>query len=483
MNKQKTTCRALAPILLLLASCAHQSASQAPEITLPKQWQAMPSNTVTDGEMLQQWWQQLNDPVLNQLIEQAIKQNIGVKIAQAQLRESRAIANITSGNQGPEVSASISTNRAKGSSQSGSGSSRTSYHAGFDASWEPDIFGAQKNEVKAAEADVEASQEALHNTRISMIAEVAKNYVELRVNQYRLFIAQSNVSALEETYNIAQWQYEAGLLSALDVALSQTQLEQAKANVPLMNGLITANKNALAVLLGEMPSDLNNKLGKKISNNIDRLDDIPVINSQIMVGIPANTLRQRPDVKISERRLAAQTARLSAAEAARYPSLHLTGSIGVEALTLSGLQNSGAGAYSLMAGIAAPIFDAGRIRNNIKRQDALLEQAQLNYQSTLLVAVSDIENTLVSLTNNQQRKDGLLSAATAAKNSLELTQYQYQSGLIDFQTLLTNQRNLLTIQDQLASVVGDYSLSQIQLYKALGGGWQLPAESNNKESL
>jgi outer membrane protein TolC len=226
--------------------------------------------------------------------------------------------------------------------------------------------------------------------------------------------------------------------------------------------------NRLAVLLGCAPGELQSRLVPTGA--------IPLAGREAAVGIPADTLRQRPDVRAAERKLAAQTARLGEAEAARYPSFNLSGSLGLEALTVSGLGNSGAVVYALLASITAPIFHSGRISANIEIQDALLEQTRLAYRAAVLTALEDVENALVAVANSSERRERLAQATNTARQTMQLAEQRYASGLIDFLTVLDSQRTLQDLDDQLASSTGDLATAQAQLYKALGGGWSPETE-------
>ncbi len=297
--------------------------------------------------------------------------------------------------------------------------------------------------------------------RVSLLAEVARNYVDLRTSEQRLMVAEATLVAQKETYDLTHWRQQAGLVSQLDEAQALTALEQTQAVLPSLRTAIAEARNRLAILAGQPPGSLDARLSATGS--------IPLAADSVSAGIPADTLRQRPDVRAAERNLAAQTARLGEAEAARYPSFKLNGALALEALSLNRLASGGTG--FLLAGITAPIFDAGRIRSNIEVQDALLEQSQLGYQSAVLTALEDVENALVSLANSRQRQAQLARATDSGRSALEIARYRYASGLSDFQSVLDSQRTLLSLEEQLAGSSGETSNAQIRLYKALGGGW------------
>ena len=458
------TVTTMAFIALFLSGCAAVGPDyQPPQPSAPAQWRGAQDTGARDAVVLAQWWRQFGDPVLDGLIADALAANTDIATAQEKLREARARRDLSRAGLGPSVSVSGAASRGEGSRETGSGATRNLVSAGFDASWEPDIFGGMRRGVEAAEADLQASEETLRDTRVSLVAEVGRNYVDLRSGERRLAIAEANLAAQAETYDLTRWRQQAGLVSQLDEAQALTALEQTRAALPSLRTAIAETRNRLAILLGRAPGELDARLSTNTAT--------PIAPDAVSTGIPADTLRQRPDVRAAERRLAAQTARLGEAEAARYPSFKLSGSLGLESLVLGNLVGSSAATHSLLAGITAPIFDAGRIRSNIAVQDALLEQSRLGYQAAVLTALEEVENALVSLANARQRQAQLARATDSARSTLEIARNRYATGLADFQTVLDSQRTLLTLEDQLASGTGETSNTQIRLYKALGGGW------------
>jgi outer membrane protein, multidrug efflux system len=454
----------VALVLSLLAGCVAVGPDYSPpQPDVPAHWSTAAGGRATPQAELAQWWRQFNDPVLEGLVADALKANLDLATARAQLREARAQRELAAAGLSPSVDASVSASSSKSSAETGSGTSRNLYGAGFDASWEADVFGGTRRGVQAAQADLEASVASLHDVQVSLVAEVAVNYIGLRTAQRRLAIATSSLASLREAYDLARWRMQAGLASELDVAQARTELESAQATVPTLRTSVVEARHRLAVLLGLKPGELRARLGTAGA--------IPVLDHAVMVGIPADTLRQRPDVRVTERQLAAQTARLGEAEAARYPSFNLSGSIGLEALTLSGLGSGDAGTRSLLGSITAPIFDAGRIRANIAVQDAKLEQARLAYRSTVLKALEEVENALAGVANADERRLRLERAAASAQDTLLIARQRYSSGLTDFLSVLDSQRTMLNLEDELASSAGALATAQIQLYKALGGGW------------
>ena len=459
----------------LLAGCAAVGPDYAaPEPATPATWRGAAAARVavapTAPEDLASWWRRLDDPTLTGLIEQAMQGSLDLRAAQARLREARARRALAGANRFPTVAASATASVSKGSAETGGGATRDLYNAGFDASWEPDVFGGLRRGVEAAQADLEASEASLRDGQVSLAAEVALNYVELRAFQARLDIARANAASQTETLQLTQWRAQAGLTTALDVEQARANLEQTRAQIPTLETSRAEAEHRLEILLGQQPGTLADSLSGPAG--------IPAIPARVTVGIPADTLRQRPDVRAAERKLAAETARIGVAEAERYPNFNLSGSLGLEALSVGALASGDAVARTLLGGVAAPIFDAGRIRRQVEIQTAVQEQALVSYEATVLNALAEVENALVTLTNTQKRRENLQSAAQAARLAAQLARHRYTAGITDFQTVLDTERTVLTLEDDLKSSEAEGVSALIQFYKALGGGWS-PAPATN----
>ena len=458
------TAHAIVLAALTLAGCAAVGPDyREPQIVAPAQWSEPADSRPPDPALLAEWWQQFDDAALASLVAGALAGNLDLATAQARLREARARRGLAGAQLGPSVDASASASVARAGGGNGSGGNVERYGAGFDAGWELDVFGGLRRGVEAADADVAAGVASLRDAQVSLVAEVALNYVDLRLAERRLAVAEGSLAARSETYDIVRWRREAGLVSELDVALARTDLETTLANLPLLRTAAAEARNRLAVLLGRAPGTLRGRL--------EATAVVTLAGESVAVGIPAATLRQRPDVRAAERLVAARTARLGQAMAARYPSFRLSGSVGLEALTLSALGDASAGTRSLLGSVTAPIFDAGRIRAGIEIQDALLEQAELGYRTAVLAALEDVENALVALANASERRAKLAAAAESARATLQIAEQRYASGLSDFLSVLESQRTLLNLDEQFAGSTGALATAQIRLFKALGGGW------------
>lgn len=448
-----------------------------PKMDMPDRWSTELTGGAPqdrqDARTMAQWWSTFNDPLLIDLIEEAIRANHDLRNARARVREARARRNISRSGLFPSVDASGSFSKRRGSEDTGIGTENDLYSAGFDAGWELDLFGGTRRAVEAADADLDASREDLRDVLVTLMSEVALNYVELRSSRHRLSIARANLAAQEETFSITQWRSMAGLTTELDVEQARYSLEQTRAQVPALEVSAQQAESRIAVLLGKNPGSMKDRLAG--------LMPISAPSPDIVVGIPADVLRRRPDVRRSERRLAAQTARVGVAAADLYPKFRLSGSIGLEALTFDNLFLYSSRTYGISPAISWNIFDAGKIRQNIEIQNALQEQSLIQYEQTVLTALEDVENALVAYSREQVRMHSLLEASLAAQRASDLAQSQYASGLIDFQAVLIAQRASLSLQDQLASSEADVASNLVRLYKALGGGWTVMAETGEQQ--
>jgi multidrug efflux system outer membrane protein len=454
--------------VLILAGCATVGPDYVPpETRVPSSWHTELEGGLTakeaDPQTLANWWATLNDPDLSSLIERAVAGNLNLKKARATVREARARRGVNRTGLFPTLDATGSANRSRGSEETGSGQTRELYAAGFDAGWELDIFGGVRRSIEEAEANLQASQEGLRDVLVSLVAEVALNYVEARTYQARLAVAEANLKAQQKTYELTGWRYEAGLSDKLAVEQARYNLESTRSQIPTLRSRLEGAKNRLAVLVGEPPGTVHGELADP--------KPIPVTTLEVAVGVPADALRHRPDVRRAERELAAQTARIGVATADLYPKFNLKGSIGLEALSLGNLISSGSRTHSIGPRITWAIFDAGAIRQNIEVQSALQEQALIQYEAAILSALEEVENALVGYANEQVRRKSLLDATQAAERAVDLARKQYASGLIDFQVVLDTERSLLSLQSQLVESDGAVTSNLITLYKVLGGGW------------
>lgn len=453
---------ALASVALLTACAAPLAPdNRRPDTAVPGHWSGVTSPP-TAGQTptaMGNWWQRFNDPLLADLVTQALQANTSVRGAQAALRQARAQRDVQQAGMGPSLGASGSAQR----SASGGNDASNRFQAGFDASWEPDVFGGQRRGLDASEADAQASATNLGQVQVSLAAEVALTYIELRSLQTRLGIARRNLAAQTETLQITRWRTQAGLASSLDVEQALAASEQTAAQIPALQTGVAQAANSLAVLTGEAPGRLQARL--------DEPAPVPQAPATLALAFPADTLRQRPDVRTAEWRIEAALARVAQAEAARQPSFRLGGSLGLSALALGSLTSGASVANALLASVSAPLFDGGAGLARVRVQDAALEQAGAAYQAAVLAALKDVEDALAALQGNRERLTRLETASAAAANAELLARQRYSSGLIDFRAVLDTQRTLLATEDSVASVRATLSADHVRLYKALGGGW------------
>ncbi len=453
-------------MIVTLAGCTTVGPNYIrPETSLSTTWHSELKSGLTDGEMNLQtqaeWWSTLNDPDLTSLIDRAIKKNLSLHEAMARVREARARRGITNADLFPTLDASGSAKWSRGSE-----AKETSefYSASIDSSWEFDIFGGKRRSLEASQADLEAKQEDLHDVLVSLLAEVALNYVEVRTFQRRIAVAEANLAVQNETCRLTLWRYQAGLSDELAVQQARYNLESTRSLIPTLRIGIENAMNRIAVLLGEQAG--------KVHEELKKTTGIPTAPLQIAVGVPADILRQRPDVRRSERELAAQTARVGVAMADLYPKLSLSGFVGLEALSLNGLFSSATKTTSGGSLITWPIFRGGAILQNIEVKSALQEQALIKYEAAVLKALEEVENALVAYAEEQNRRYALQEAENASMKAAELAQQKYEAGLTDFNNVIEAQRSLLAFQDQLAQSNGAVISNLVRLYKALGGGWK-----------
>ncbi|TDP71091.1 efflux transporter outer membrane subunit [Roseateles toxinivorans] len=415
---------------------------------------------------LARWWLRFNDPLLAALIAEALDANRSVKSAVAALRQARALGDVQTAGLGPSLGLSASAQR------NYSGASRSSsngFRAGLDAGWEPDLFGGQRAGVSAADADTAASLASLGDVQVSVAAELALNYLQLRGLQARLLIAQASLASQQETLQLTDWRAEAGLVGSLELEQARAAVAQTQAQLPALQAAALQTEHAIAVLTGQAPAALHGRLVA--------VERTPQASDDLVLAFPAETLRQRPDVRAAEARVAAAWARMRQADAARYPSFQLSGSLGLSSLALGSLTSGSSVAAGLLGSVSASLFDGGAARARVRAQEAGFDQVQSTYEATVLAALQEVEDALVALRHDRERLQYLRAAAESAQSAALLARQRYSSGLVDFQVVLETQRNALGTQDSVANLLATLNTDHVRLYKALGGGW-VPDQDN-----
>lgn len=456
------------------AGCTVGPDYQKPATRMPKGWSRQAQPPMASEEILKSWWSGLQDPFLDELIERAGRGNLGLEESLYQIEESRALRDYTAGRNYPKVAFSGSYIRSRSSQNTGlrapgSGSEQGLYSTGFDAAWELDLFGGIRRSVESAQAQLEASVEADRAIRISLYAEVAASYIELRTARMRLHYAQENIAAQKEMLALTENRYKAGIAPELDVAQAQQNLADTESDLPLIRLAEQIAANRLAVLVGEYPQEFH------LPTEGFGLSPLPTLN-ELPTGLPADLLRRRPDIRMAERQLAAQTARIGMAAAELYPSFSLSGSFYLQAEHFSDLGNYSSKSTAYGPGLRWRVFEGGRLRSLIRAEEARTRQALVHYEQTVLSAVEEVETALVAYEQELLREQALGRAVQASENSVRLVQSLYRSGLTNFQNVLDAQRTLFRLQDRLAASRGTVVVDLIRVYKALGGGWDPAAE-------
>ncbi len=412
------------------------------------------------------WWTVFNDPTLNMLIEKAYQQNLNLKVAGHRILESRAQRNISIGNLFPQSQSAL-VDYAHGQLSKNLGlplpSSEINIWAdGFNLSWELDFWGRYRRSIEGAEADLDASVESYGDTLVMLLSEVATNYMQLRTYEQRLAYARQNVTVQRKSLGLAEARYNTGRGTELDVRQARTSVSQTESQIP---PLVTGRRqaaNQLCTLLGVPVADLANEL---------QASPIPNAPLEVAVGIPADLIRRRPDIRRAERQVASQSARIGVAEADLYPRFSLNGFVGFVADDFKDLFTSKSFTGLFFPTMQWNVLNYGRIRNNIRTQDERFQEATLQYQQTVLTAGREVEDALTGFLQAQQQATYLEQTVVDANRSVELTQMQFEGGVVDFNRVYNTQTALLNAQDQLATTRGNIDLQLIQVYKALGGGW------------
>lgn len=448
------------------------------EGVIEESFSAIDDPSITPGETdITEWWAVFNDPVLTSIIQRAQEGNKDLKVALARVEEARTRVDFARGARWPALSlgggAGVSSNQFTGFK------SETVSSLKAEAAWELDVFGRIARQIEADQANFEASEEDLRDVQVSLLAEVAGAYISVRALQMQLQSAETNLASQKTILELTRSRAANGISSDLDLARSEGLYAASEAALPPLRVSLSQAINTLGVLIGKNPSALLKELSAP--------GPIPVPPGEVTVGVPADLLRQRPDIRAAERRLAAQTARVGVATADLYPTFGIGGSLGVGNSAGGSLLGAGNTAYTVGPGIGNwTLFSGGRIRNLIKAEDIRVEQALLRYESTVLNALLEVETALASFSQQGDRVGALSRASAASTEALQLATGLYEQGLIDYEQLLDVQRDLLNQDIELFSARGEAANSLVQLYRAMGGGWnpdEVEAEPEAEEEL
>jgi NodT family efflux transporter outer membrane factor (OMF) lipoprotein len=464
----KTLALVLLPCLLgALSGCVVGPDYRAPQLAVPAAFTNQMPEGVPGEEVEAAWWRGFQDETLNRLIAQALASNHDLRVATARLREARALRAETAFDRYPTATAQGSYTRQRLSEAQApprGDRDRELYDAGFDAFWELDLFGRVRRSIEALTANEEAVEASRRDVLVSLLAEVARHYLEMRGTQHRLEVARRNAANQRQTLELTRALLEAGRGTELDTSRAEAQLQATLASIPPLESATKAAMYRLGVLLGQPPTALEPQLSEP--------RPLPALPTRVALGRPEDLLRRRPDIRAAERTLAFETARLGVATADLFPRLTLAGSVALHATSLAGLGSGGSDTFAIGPGIFWAAFDLGRVRARIRAADARTEAALAQYEQRVLLALEEAENALVDFSRQEARRDALQAAAQASEKAVELARQRFQFGVADFLTVLDAERTLLTAQDQLADSDTRTATALVAVYKALGGGWE-----------
>jgi outer membrane protein, multidrug efflux system len=463
-------------LFLSIAGCTVGPNYKEPALAVPSAWnEAQQKGVDTRPADLVRWWTAFEDPLLNSLMERAVQSNLDLQVAEARIREARASRAVVASGEWPTVGTGGSYTRSRTSenalnfpSQNGASGiklERNLFDVGFDANWEIDVFGGVRRSVEAADATVAATEYNRSDVLVSLLGDVARNYIDLRGAQRRLAVARANLKTQQDSLDLTRVRFNAGLASDLDVARAEAQINTTAAQIPVIESSLKEAAYNLDLLLGLSSGALWSELQKEV--------DIPGLPPEVLVGLPSDLLRRRPDVRFAERRLAAATAQVGSAIADLFPKFSLTGIYGLQSISASDWFTGRSRYWSIGPTITWPIFDAGRIRANIDIRNAQQEQALYQYEKAVLAAFGDVEKSLVNYAQEQVRYRSLNDAVAANRRAVEMANELYIRGLNDYLNVLDSQRALYVTETELALSEATMASNLVALYKALGGGWQV----------
>ncbi len=476
--------------MALLCACSVGPDYKRPQPEVPSSWsqtgrQATAQVKQEAMAVKEEWWRIFDDDDLSSLVATALSANQDLHAARARVRQARAAATVVGATVLPAANASASAARLRASEHgtlagledipSGiglgdiplPGEEIDLFQAGFDASWEIDVFGGRKREIESAKAQIQAASYRAAGAATSLCAEVARNYFELRALQARIISLEHSISAQAEILELTRQRQQAGTLSALEVAQASSLLERTRAELPLLQEQAGARINRLAVLSGRFP----NELAAELSD----YHQLPAPPALIAMGLPSQLLERRPDVQAAERELAAATALIGAATAELFPRFSLSAALGLQSQRLPDLARTGSRAWSFAPAAMWPLFDAGRARAHIGEASARNEQALMSFEKSVLQAFADVENAATAHRKAMERAAALANSVQAERETAQLTEQRQHAGLTDFVNVLRTRQSLYAAEDRLAAARGQSLVSAVALYKALGGGWKTPS--------
>ncbi len=466
--------------MLLMGGCWNSPSNYkppvAPQLTQSDTWNTKPAAgetaTPADDTMLSQWWSVFGDPELTSLEERALKSNLDLRTAQIAIRQAAISLDTSKAGLWPSANASINTQRsiALGGGQGGAFISngmttQGSSNGSVMGNWTPDLWGGTRMGIASAQATLESKEDSLRYTMVTLTAQLATDYVNVRSYQAQIETTQSNLVKYRETYEMTKEKNESGLATELDVEQAQQTVVATEAQLPSLESSLQQTRNAIAILLGQKPGAVDAELTEA--------KPVPKPPASITFGIPADLVRRRPDIKVAERNYAAQWAQVGVAKANLWPNFSLSGSFNSSGNSFGDVfSKANMGNISLSASLAATILNRRSLNNQVKTAKASLDQMEVNYESTILSAIQDVENSLESYGTEADRHKSLAEAATLAENNADMSRELYAAGLKDFLTVLDAERSELSAQSSLVQSDANVATDLISLYKAIGGGWK-----------
>jgi NodT family efflux transporter outer membrane factor (OMF) lipoprotein len=450
---------------ILLGGCKVGPNFKTPPPDVPPTWAGVTNNVgvaaiTTNPPNLTAWWTNFHDPMLVSLIDQALHTNLSLALAQSRLRQARASRGIVSGPFWPSATA----NGAYSRGAVGTAPSSNSFSAGLDATWELDIFGGTRRNIESATATIQSARDNIHDTQVTVCAEIALDYIQLRGSQEQIDIADNNLKSEERTAGLTRQRLAAGFVSALDVANAEAQVATTASAIPVLETSARQSIYALSILLARPPADLVEQLSKE--------GPVPLTPPDVPVGLPSDLLKRRPDIREAEAQWHAANAQIGVAKNDFFPQFSLTGNINYQSDLVRTLFAGSSRLWSVGPSVTWPIFQGGAIAANVRLQKELTDAASITYRQTVLQALDDVENALVAFAREWDHRKALNEAVVQNRRAVDLSMQLYTQGNTDFLSVLDAQRSLYTSETALSQSKESISTDLVALYKALGGGWE-----------
>ncbi|MDP2688384.1 MAG: TolC family protein [Aequorivita sp.] len=445
-----------------------------PTVAIPEEFltEDVSNSTITTTETVQEWWSEFKDPFLDSLIEKARKNNLDINTAVANFYASRAFLKESKFDRLPTVTANGDYTRTRLGENvfvPGANPTYSTYNGSFDAFWEADLFGRVSNRIKGAYANNQLALADMLGMYVSIFSEVANNYMELRGTQYLLDIATRNLKGQQDTYDLTVKLSDAGTSNNLDVSRALAQLENTRATIPPLKARLEALKNSISVLIGEVPGNLD----PKILNT----QPLPSLPASVSLGEVTELMRRRPDVKRAEAELQMRIAKYNLSVAELYPKVQFGGSIGFSAVDFANFGSKESFTWSIMPNISWAAFNLGRVKQQIKREDALTLATLNQYEKTVLTGLEEVKTALSNYSNELERREILRTSAGASAEAAKFAKQRFNAGLDSFIDYLSADNTLLQSETLLATSEIASATSLIAIYKALGGGWEIISEN------